>query len=1326
MYQYCSSYNITEGTTYKNENTKIDIDDNTAEKISYIGKNATNNYDPCVEVMPKYKSSSGFLNIHTNSKLYQEGNCEEKLLIPDIFKLTKSDEYKASNTIDSFDTNKQPTSPDVKSPFIEYELSSIVENPQKIALKQITDDEKTHNASSLTHAKKTANNSTSGNYGTLEGSVIEKEICIKLSRCNPKQIIDSEKNKNAASLTLTEQTVDLSISEDIEQTIQHQENNCDLLRQQKNKKELHVKLYRCNIKQRINNEKDCNVPSITSTEQLVNTDIYKSKNIKQTEQKHSNTHKTPEPSVIKKKLSLRSYRRSSLCCKEFNSSIYRNAIKKIDIDDDGSFKNSVLEEMGSYIKNKTSIEEAYIDLSSTYLNVRRYTLEKISPLLNKDITATNISITPGMSISDLKSACIANHHFFKNLQESCEKIVENIKKATDDSLLRIFQWNINFYSNDSLNSTNKKIKFRFFPNKNKLISKLRELIIDTISNLPNRIICEINKFNQDDIVNGLFSDMHGVLLPKSLIRNLSLFFNSNKKKIINNKGSDYLSLFNDFLEKIVNLVRPSCIFNKGVFLPDDSTVEHLSKYLLSDMYDISSKFRKKLELHTTNILKTQGSSNDISPHNNYEKDVVNTSMEEEMQMPKLDLAEKTNTIPSDAIGTKTKMVKKFNLGRYRRVSLCSAEFISNIYEDAIRKIDIDNDGQFMNIVSESLSDYIMSRGLTKSSINLSLTYSNVKKYILDKVSPYISDIITAADVLITPGMSISEMSHNCVSNNIFFEKLREECGKIVKNIQIISDDYFLNLIQNYVWFGTAERLRITNRKNKFCSGIKSLIMETISNLPNNIIHEIKKFKKIEIVRGLFSCIHGILLSKTLIRNINSNFYFNKIPNGKVHNNLSFLKNLLQKLIIQAKNASILHEEKSFSPDEPTTELISKYLLSDMYGVPIVIWKKIDPSKLINRSTLRKNYTKDYLPDNHTNIESQLIKKNILIPKTNYKWNSCIINPINIYEIAISMIDIDKKDFENCFIEEVKHFPSMKDYFTKKRKKDIDLSITYTRVKNYILEIFYQFLKEIEKETKIKISLYHGMSIDELEYAYISNEKFFNRLNKFCTKVIRNIEKCSIGTFTDIMQCFVHLETEIPKTIVMRKKRRMSFHDNIAKLLISNISNLPKTIVNIIKLMPKSKFVESYFYYFYDIYIENSFLLEAKSMFDIAKKKVVNDNLLRKLKDSISSDMIVKFGDIDRKNMIKHPYPIVNKHKVHGKLSTYSYVRKLAKKEFSTIKENLKYPIMIMHNHKIETANQEIKNEILNRIESDLVRATVSTYTKSCIKAYKSKLENKNI
>ncbi|WP_141663214.1 MULTISPECIES: hypothetical protein [Candidatus Ichthyocystis] len=1057
------------------------------------------------------------------------------------------------------------------------------------------------------------------------------------------------------------------------------------------KKDLCIKLYRYDIKQIIYTEKGCNASYLTPIEQITK---------KITSIGDGALSIAPKENTIKKNLNLKSYAYSNLWNKKISSGVlYRNAVKTINIDNNGLFKNTMLEKIAEITKRRDLLKSS-IDLSTTYSNIRKFAIDRIYSLFDDSEIYSDISIIPGMSISDLRLSCISNNIFFEKLREYCEKIKKDILVASDNSLLHLLQFRIILNIDDPSNSANTKIKLHSL--KGKFIPELKELIIETISNLPKSIVLEIEKIDQINILNDLFVDLHGVLVSKSLIKNMNLLFNSNKNKFADKIFDNDLSLFSELLEKIASIVRSSCIFHEGVFLPDEPMVEKLSRYMLSDMYGVPFKLHKNLKLPDKNTLKIDNFVVD----ENYAKSAptIETKISDNRNNDEIVITPIIGNIDQSEQPT---IIKEFNIKSHYKSYLFSAENTSNIYEDATKKISIDTNCRFKNSVLEELGDYITKRGFTKSFLDLSKTYSNVRKYVLDKVYPFINDAITTIDVLINPGMSLSDLDHNLVSNEAFFERLRKNCEEIAKSIHLIPNHCFSNIIQSYIYINSTDRLRITKKK-KLCPEVKLLIIETISNLPRNIIDELKKFKPNEVIDGLFANIHNLYLPKSLIRKLRLIFDLSMLQDNKSRSNSNLRNNLLAKILSEVEICPVLHEGKTFSLGKHTAKILSKYLLSDMCRIPTKIKKKPDLHKHIKDNMPEGNYEKSSATNNDNNVESPLLEKSI----KRLKWDTDPISPLNIYQSALSMIDIDKADFENSFIKKIRRHPSIKKDITKKEKINLGLSTTYDRVENYIFETFLPFLKEIEEETRAKIKPLNGMNIDKLRLSYVSNEEeFLDKLHKFCTKTIDHISSI---TLIDLLQGYICLGTKTPKMIRMTKKRKIDFHDEIKSLLVKNILNVPKVIVNNIKLIPNTKFLEEYFSSFYDICIDNVSLLKAKSVFDTVHKKVANDHLLIELIDKISLDMIYE-------NSTKaHVMPkIVNSYIVCGELSTYDYIRELIKEDISTIKYELGNNIMIVRNDKIETADQTTLNKILIDIESDLIATTIKSYNKLCIEKYRS-------
>ncbi|WP_092343767.1 hypothetical protein [Candidatus Ichthyocystis sparus] len=359
------------------------------------------------------------------------------------------------------------------------------------------------------------------------------------------------------------------------------------------------------------------------------------------------------------------------------------------------------------------------------------------------------------------------------------------------------------------------------------------------------------------------------------------------------------------------------------------------------------------------------------------------------------------------------------------------------------------------------------------------------------------------------------------------------------------------------------------------------------------------------------------------------------------------------------------------------------------------------------------------------MKISLLKKPLLIPpQKKLKWDHDPVSPLSIYKLALSGIDIDESNFKSSFIDKSKHYPSVINHLSKKEKIDIDLSVTNNNVKNYILETFSPFLKEIEEETRAKIKLTNGMTIDELRLSYASNQEFLDKLREFCNKVIISIKNPRNTTLIDLIQSNVPLGTEISRKIRMKKERKNSFLKEIKKLLITNISNIPEAIAESIKLVPNADIINGCFSDFYDIYVDNKSLLKAKLIFDTIPLKIINDPLLSESVDKISLDMIDK---IRKQNIIKiNRRIIINRNLICGKLPIYSYVKRLAEKEFPTLKDKLSDPILTIRDNKIEPADQKTRDEIFDKLLSDLIEIAVISYNRLFAKKHKPKVRTKKL
>ncbi|WP_092343770.1 hypothetical protein [Candidatus Ichthyocystis sparus] len=260
-------------------------------------------------------------------------------------------------------------------------------------------------------------------FGALKRQYIEDEST--LIEQNPKKI-DLKKN--------TEEIITASNLKNIGQTKKYSP---------KSKipewpiKDVRIKLYRCDVREIMCEEKTCNNLPLTSTEHITakntltdNEPLSITQNLRRVGPEKISINKNE----IRKNIKLRSYRNTNLWHTKSNSRIvYIDAIKKIGIDGNGLFKSRVLKKICKTVK-RINLLKSSINLSPTCSNISKYVLDKISSLLEDGTVDSDILITPGMSISDLRSSFISNNMFFKKLREHCEKIAKYILVIPNDNL----------------------------------------------------------------------------------------------------------------------------------------------------------------------------------------------------------------------------------------------------------------------------------------------------------------------------------------------------------------------------------------------------------------------------------------------------------------------------------------------------------------------------------------------------------------------------------------------------------------------------------------------------------------------------------------------------------------------------------------------------------------------------------------------------------------------------------------------------------------------------------------------------------------------------
>lgn len=648
--------------------------------------------------------------------------------------------------------------------------------------------------------------------------------------------------------------------------------------------------------------------------------------------------------------------------------------------------------------------------------------------------------------------------------------------------------------------------------------------------------------------------------------------------------------------------------------------------------------------------------------------------------------------------------------------ICSAELTTSIYEYAIKEISIDERRVFRNSILKELEIYIKDKDIDLSEINFFTTYINIRKYISEKVSPHINDIIRTMDVLITPGMPISSIKYAYISNYAFFDELCKRCKDIVKTIDKIDHKEFYNIFQSRITLGHRGILRFVNmetsEKNIISQLSKNLIMNTISDLPQKIICVIKEFELAKVSHCVFSIIHDVLVPKSLIANIKCILHSIKeeiVADKPLRSNFDDYRKLfdkyLAKLEEKIRNSVVLHGETALLPNKYTIELMAKYLLLDITNI------------CFNFHHQLSNFTSDRFDSmkyDACSMELLLPKKEAPVPiKSSCNPPDSTGSITGIYRLAITMIDIDLEDFKKSLMSKI-HGKVLAKRF-RKIHFNPDLKITRAHIKRYISKLFDPFWDEISLELRSKINVCEGMSTEQLRSMYTLNELLNFKFHELCNRIVKYTESCDDKILSSLMQSSVRLESGVAPSEKIRIGRdtKRGLTDDIKLLLVSTIMSVPQKVSDVIKLLPQSTIVECFFSLFDNIYIYNKSLLKVRSVFDSTQKKIINDEILSESAYKISHT-IGTFAQSNRLNVISDFHRLIDRYTVDGELSTSEYLRKLVNEQFYEFENDQNEPIMIIYNNNVSIANTETRYSILGRFKSSLISQATTSYRELCI------------
>ncbi|WP_176695782.1 hypothetical protein, partial [Candidatus Ichthyocystis sparus] len=550
-------------------------------------------------------------------------------------------------------------------------------------------------------------------------------------------------------------------------------------------------------------------------------------------------------------------------------SIYGYAVKKMELRNKRVFEESMLQEFGI---NEIP-DNANIRLSTTYSKVIDYIADKVYPYIMHVSSTEDVSIKPGMSVSEIHNAYISNDAFFEKIQKSCSIVEKELRKTNHELIFPIIPSSINFNGRRLYT----KITTGSEKRKNKFASILIDFMSYNIENLPQIMKDEITNLTGAHIISNVFAQLHGAYVPKSFARKIEKI--SIACKLMSERNQLRLDLIEKKLKSAVDKSL-TVVHKERIFFPNKNTKMLMANHLILDI-------RKSL-------------INDSTCHGPWIEEATNSSTS----------AQNSNHVYQD---------------------LKSPMMTRSIYEWATEKINIEEDTSLLGyITTEFKNEVVEQDDCSQSLINLSTVYSKIIDLIYEKTSQHIDSIMRVCDISITPSMSISDIKRKCINNYIFFCNLHEYCKEIASDISKAPCENFINILKpnNKIEIGINVD---SEGEIKILQKLKCFIIDIMLDLPHKIIATIDRLGPSDISEAVFTQYHGIKVTKSFIRNA-IEIYEEIVREIRTNQHLKFddiIREQNDRLGCIIRNSPVLVKETALLPDGYTIELILNGMVLDM-------------------------------------------------------------------------------------------------------------------------------------------------------------------------------------------------------------------------------------------------------------------------------------------------------------------------------------------------------------------------------------------------------------
>ncbi|CUT17842.1 putative coiled coil protein [Candidatus Ichthyocystis hellenicum] len=922
-----------------------------------------------------------------------------------------------------------------------------------------------------------------------------------------------------------------------------------------------------------------------------------------------------------------SHNRRNLYCNEYNYTMYEYAIKKIVVDKNHSFRNDLLSALEIHHNVRISKKRANL-LIGTYSTIKNYIMDKLHPYVD-DIRDKDVIINAQMPISIIREKYVSNTVAFEKLEECCNKVILDIDNDPPETLLKLIKSRIGIGSGRTLDVDTDKMSD---DSRNNIHDSLKKLIKTTVTELPNNIRKMINtEFTTADIHRGIFVRIHCTEVSRSFIRSVirtcTDMTSTDTSELTETTIERYQKVDKELRKKLEELFRNSVILvREDITSPtNNDEINKMVGNLISDMKVTSSQFNQTRRLRTLHEDVTKGEYIPSIPNQ-----PIPVNFIEYMDTdPSNILRPITSDIEAHILPKELNVVSK----SYDKFDIFSANVIPSIYRYAIGKIYIGSEefGRLKDKIYNLLKKNNIVMGIPKSEIKLDVTYSNIIQYIVDKINKCINtkkQMEHIDHIIITPGMTLWDIKNKCISDQILFvNELCNSCEEIKESINLTLDRDILNLVQKSFTFSAEYSLSINLEQNtdddtrlNLSKFLRLLMRRNIGELPVIIKSILENFTQNDVLEGAFTLLHGVYFDKLLIRKVVKICSDNPIN----ENNDPSIKAKIEEAV---RESVMLHENEAFLPNYSTVTSMTESLLLDIN--PNIHSSKHKPliedtnvitsevSENIQLSSCYENYGSEIYADHVMKEHASILEKRYR-PLNSIDFGK---STLSIYEYAIEKINIcNKNSFE---IKVLREFDITSGYFPGSH---IGLSKTYSNVIRYIsnkLSPHIRYISSIED-----VSIEKGMTISCVHNAYISNNNFFDRMQKLCNVIARNVGKIEHKFFLPIVQQSINFEGRLlyPKTT---PRRREAFSELVAELVIHNIIKLPESIKSAVEKIEEKDMAEHIFSPLHGAYVTRSFMMNIEEMsvdFKIMSesKPLEKDDITvqKRLKSAIEESLVV--------------------------------------------------------------------------------------------------------